>query len=102
MDTRHIFLAQTSQITTSRRQPWSCLSVRSPNSDFSRGCFFVLQSAGGRMFVKHLADDFFNWFLFHAEVVHFAIREDHPTSLGYFTARYLQLNRSFSPFDDFP
>jgi hypothetical protein len=38
-------------------------------------CYRVfLDPVGDGMIMKHLADDLFNRFLFHAEVVHFAVR----------------------------
>ena len=51
-----------------------------------------LDPVGDGMIMKHLADDLFNRFLFHAEVVHFAVGKNVPASLRHFVSRNLQLN----------
>ena len=69
-------------------------------SGFSRDRFLILQLARGGMIVKYLPDNLFDWFLFHAKVVHLAVRKNDPTCLRDFVSRDFQLNRGLSSFDN--
>jgi hypothetical protein len=89
--------------------PYSPLGVRPGlearphlNSLFDRYNFLIRQLPGGGVVVEHLSDNFFNWLLFHAEVMDLAIRKNDPASFGYFISGDFQLNGSRRAFDNFP